>query len=373
MTKTRILHLVNNFADSSISRIVERIIRSLGADQYEWHVGDLGGSPGEMESAIKSLGGKTVHFSAKQAEGPVTQRLRAYIREHKIQVIHTHTPRTILAVTRAGLKNVPHVATKHLLTTPKDRRWGVLYTAFDYVTLYLPDRIVPVSESMAAEIKSLPGMQTRRVIPVRNAIPCEEFYQPERRRTARQSLGFGSEQVVFGYTGRLDPVKRIDLLLQAFAEVLASQPNVRLLVVGEGSQSKELEAMAQALGIAEAVTWTGFRADIARLLAAMDVYVQPSHNEGLSLSILEAMAAGKPVIATDVGGAREVLRQRETGMLIPPRTPKSLTQAMLELAQCPVLRLQLGEAAKEHVFDKFSLEKMVNAYGQIYQSLISNN
>jgi glycosyltransferase involved in cell wall biosynthesis len=372
MTKIRILHLINNFADSSISRIVERIVRSLDTRQFEWHVGDLGGF-GEMEAALKSLGVETVHFSEKQAEGPVTQRIRDYVMSHEIQIVHTHTPRTILAASRAGLKNVPQVATKHLLTTPKDRRWGVLYTALDYATLYLPDRIVPVSESMAAEIKSLPGMQTRSVIPVRNAIPCEEFYQPESRRTARQSLGFGSDQVVFGYTGRLDPVKRIDLLLHAFAEVLTSQPNVRLLVVGEGSQSKELEALAQTLGIASAVTWTGFRADVARLLAALDVYVQPSHNEGLSLSILEAMAAGKPVIATDVGGAREVLHHRETGMLIPPRASKALTSTMLELAQSPVLRLQLGEAAKEHVFDKFALEKMVSAYGRIYQSLIAAN
>ena len=372
MSQIRILHLVNNLVDSSISRIVERIIRSLGATQYEWHVGDLGGF-GEMAAALKSLGAETVHFSAQQAEGPAPQRIREYVHERGIQIIHTHTPRTILAVTRAGLKNVPHVATKHLLTKPSDRRWGALYTALDYVTLYLPDRIVPVSESMAAGIKALPGMRDCRVIPVRNAIPCEEFYQPERRRTARRSLGFGPDQVVFGYTGRLDPVKRIDLLLRAFAEVLAAHPNVRLLVVGEGSQSQELEAMGRSLGIAEAVTWTGFRADIARLLAAMDVYVQPSHNEGLSLSILEAMAAGKPVIVTDVGGAREILHHRETGMLIPPRASGALSAAMLELAQCPVLRLQLGEAAKEHVCDEFSLAKMVNAYGQIYQSLISNN
>ncbi|MFZ5919717.1 MAG: glycosyltransferase family 4 protein [Chloroflexota bacterium] len=370
MTRIRILHLVNNLVDSSISRIVERIIRSLDVAQYEWHVGYLSGS-GEMEAALKSLGAEIVHFSAQQAEGPVALRIREYVHERGIQIIHTHTPRTILAITRAGLKNVPHIATKHLLTKPSDRRWGVLYTAFDYVTLYLPDRIVPVSESMAAGIKALPGIRDGRVIPVRNAIPCEEFYQPERRRSTRRGLGFGPEQVVFGYTGRLDPVKRIDLLLKAFTEVLAAHPNVRLLIVGEGSQSRELEAMGRSLGIAEAVTWTGFRADIARLLAAMDVYVQPSHNEGLSLSILEAMAAGKPVIATDVGGAREVLHHRETGMLIPPRAHGALSGAMLELAQCPVLRLQLGAAAKEHVFDKFSLAKMVNAYGQIYQSLIS--
>jgi len=264
MTQIRILHVMNNFFDSSISRIVERIVRSLGNSRYEWHVGDLSGY-GDMEAALKRLGVKTVHFSPQQTHRWRAWRIRSYVQEHEIHIIHTHTPRAICAVSLAGLKGVRHMATKHLLTTRKDRRWGVLYAILDYLTLYSPDRLIPVSESMAEQVKALPGIRAERVTTVRNAIPCEEFYRPDERAASRRELGLAPDQVTFGYAGRFDPVKLIDQLLLAFACVYASQPEARLLLIGEGSQRVALEQYAQSLGIADAVIWTGYRADIARL------------------------------------------------------------------------------------------------------------
>jgi glycosyltransferase involved in cell wall biosynthesis len=366
----RILHVMNDFSDSSISRIVERIIRNMKCDDCEWHVGVLNEDEG-LESTFKDLGAATIHFPSQHN---IRRFLCSYILEQNINIVHTHTPRTIVetSLSLMGMKFRPrHVSTKHLLTTSKDRRWGMIFAALDYLSLYLPDRLVAVSRGMAETIAALPGMRTDRVLIVRNAIPCEDFFRPKERAAARLGLGLDPGQLVFGYTGRIEPVKMLNLLLRAFCEIHTLHLETRLMLVGDGSQRIELERYAQRLGITNAVIWTGHRTDVPSLLAAMDVYVQPSHNEGMSLSILEAMAAGKPVIATDVGGIREVLRPRENGLLIRPHSSQSLVESMLELIAHPDLRLRYGECAREQVFAEFSLQKMVDTYGQIYRSLVT--
>jgi len=370
----RILHLMNDFADSSISRIVERIIRSLGCSRYVWHVASLSG-PGYMEPILKSLGAETVHFLPQQAQGPLTRRaLRNYLDEWQIDIVHSHTPRTILECygSTLGMKSRPrHLATKHLLFTSQDRRWGFAYLLLDRLSLYLPDHIAAVSESIKDHVKTLPGRWNGNLTTVQNAIPCEQFYQPDARPASRLNLGLAPDHLVFGFTGRIEPVKSLDLLLTAFVNVLKVHPEARLLLAGEGSQRADLENQAKNLGIDQAVIWTGFRADIPNLLAAMDIYVQPSLNEGLSLSILEAMSAGKALIATDVGGARELLCDRNTGLLIQPGSVQALSDAMSELCANQQLRTQLGESARQYVLDTFNLQRMVSAYDQIYQKLIS--
>jgi glycosyltransferase involved in cell wall biosynthesis len=370
MTPTRILHVMNVFSDSSISRIVERVIRNLKNRDCEWHVSALDEDVG-IEAVFKDLGAKTVHFPLEQN---ARQALRSYILRHNIDVVHTHTPRTIIETHLAarGMRRRPrHVATKHLLTTPKDRRWGIVFTALDYFSLYLPDHLAAVSGEMAKKVAALPGMDAKRVSMVRNAVPCEQFYQPEKRGAARLDLGFGPDHLVFGYAGRIEPVKLIDLLIRVFGDVHALHPNTRLVLIGEGGQRAELEQYTRQLGLADVVSWLGYRGDIPSMLAAMDVYVQPSHNEGLSLSILEAMAAGKPVIATDVGGIREVLTPSQNGLLVEPHSPEALFKSMTAMASQPDLRMLLGEAARKHVVAEFSLQKMVDAYGEIYQSQIT--
>ncbi len=375
MKPIRIMHVMNDFSNSSISRIVEYITRILN-NGYEWHVASFDGQ-GDMEVELKNLSVETIHFLPQQVQGQGRLRyIRNYLLERKINIVHTHTPRAIVELffSMVGMSVRPcHLATKHLLTTPKDRRWGLLYSLLDALTLYMPDQLVTVSETMKEGVLALPGRWNGRVISVQNAIPCAKFYLPEDRLSSRLNLGFAPGQLVFGYAGRIEPVKLLNLLLESFTKVHKILPETRLLIIGEGSQRVELEQYTKDLGIEHAVIWMGFRPDIPSLLASMDIYVQPSHNEGLSLSILEAMAAGKPVIATNVGGAKELLCHRQTGLLIPAHSLTALAEAMLELSMQPNLRTQLAQAAQKYVSEQFSIERMVAAYDRIYQSLGSNS
>lgn len=379
MERLSILHLMNGFGDSSISWIVHRLIQQLGHADTCWHVSGLCGA-GTMQEKFDQLGIKTVDFSCPVSNGSPARyemltsprrRIRQYIIDHHIQIIHTHTPRTILqaALATIDLPQVLHLATKHLLTKPQDRRWGLPIAAFDRFSLYLPDHLVAVSQAMLEQILAQPGIPQCKVTAVRNAIPVDDFYVPEQRQGCRQELGLSPEMLALGFAGRFEKVKCIDLLLHAHQAVLSRYPQTRLVLIGEGSLQQEWQNLAEQLGIARAVIWPGFRSDMPRLLAALDIFVQPSVNEGLSLGTLEAMAAAKAVIATNVGGTSEVVVNNQTGVLVAPGSAQVLTAAILDLLDHPQKRLQLAAAGRQLVADQFNVQRMTGAYRQLYARL----
>ncbi|MFL7839866.1 MAG: glycosyltransferase family 4 protein [Candidatus Promineifilaceae bacterium] len=373
MTQVPILHLGNVVADSSSGRIIQRLVTNLGEKQYSWHIGGVCGL-GDMQEEFARMGAQVVDFSDRQnGSRYLAKRIREYVNVRAIRILHTHSPRARLAVNMALVdrRHTRHLATEHLLYAPKDRRWGFVFTLFDRLTLYPADQVVTVSQKMRGQLVALPGLSASRVTAIQNAIDCESYFAPEQRDPCRSEFGLIPECRVIGYTGRLDRVKRLDLLLEGFCGIVAQHPEARLLIIGEGEQRARLETMASDLGISNTVIWTGFRQDIPRLLAAMDLYVQPSTNEGLSLSILEAMAAGKPVIATDVGGAREVLRHEKTGILIPPGSSQAVEAALVDLLDHPDKRAALSQAARKYVNQEFGVHRMVEGYRRVYETLAS--
>ncbi|MGD9048585.1 MAG: glycosyltransferase family 4 protein [Anaerolineae bacterium] len=373
MTQVSILHLGNEVQDSGICRIIQHLVQRLGQRDYSWHIGGLRGI-GEVQGEFSRLGMQIVDFSDRRnGSASVVGRIRDYVLAHQISIIHTHSPRTRLAAARVlmGTRRTLHLATEHLLYAPRDRRWGLIYTLLDRATLYLPDHTVAVSEEMHRRIVALPGLSSMRITAIRNAIDCESYYVPEQRDPCRWEFGLTGESLVIGFTGRMVEQKRLDLLLEGFSLVLARYPQAHLLIVGDGELRPELQACADSLDVSHAVTWTGFRRDIPRLLAAMDLYIQPSANEGLPLSLLEAMAAGKAVIATDVGGAQEALTHQETGILIPPESSQAIGTAIMDLLNHPEKRMALADAARDHVVQEFGVQRMVEGYLSVYESLAS--
>jgi glycosyltransferase involved in cell wall biosynthesis len=182
-------------------------------------------------------------------------------------------------------------------------------------------------------------------------------------------LGLSTENIAVGFACRLEKVKRIDLLLYAHKQVLSKYPQTRLVIVGEGSKQRDWQLLSDQLGISNAVIWTGFRTDMPGILAALDIYVVPSVNEGLSLSVLEAMAAGKPVIATDVGGTSEVIIDNVSGILIPPGSYQALTNAITDLLNQPDKRVRLAQAGQNLVIEDFNVQRMINAYFELYKNV----
>ncbi len=373
MAKQTILHLMNEVTECSISRIVTNLVTHLDPERYTWHVGGVSRLD-DMAHTFEDLGVRVVDFSElAKTQGGLWRSLRSYIVDHDVAIVHSHSVRTRLVAAGAimGLGGVRHLTTEHLLYRPNDRRGGHIYALLDRISLYVPDRVVTVSEGMYHEIAAMPMMDVKRLTAIQNAIDCDAFYLPGERQTTREELRLGPESQVIGYTGRITSVKGLDTMIEAFASVLPDHPHARLMIVGEGAARPGLRTLAGELGISEAVIWTGFRQDIPRLLAAMDVFVQPSSNEGLSLSILEAMAAGKPVVITDVGGAQEVVSDRETGLLVSPGSARALAESISGLLADSSYRAALASAARQSISRRFGAGRMAEDYEQVYSAWLS--
>lgn len=365
-----VLHVMNAFVDGSIARIVERIIRSSDPDIFSWHIGAVK-PEGDFFSIFEGIGAQVVHFSGSEKGGPPAYlNIRNYVRAHNVQIVHSHTPRTIFDVWLSQLANEGnrfyHLATKHLLTTPQDRKFGLAYTLIDILSLYLPDHLIAVSKTMARKMASMPGMDKMKITAIPNGIPCDEFYLPDLREACRKELGVKEEHTIIGFTGRISKVKRLDLLLRAFKSIHDRFPQARLILAGDGELRQELEGLAGSLGLTDSVIWLGFYADVARLLAAIDIYVQPSVNEGLSLSILEAMAAEKSVISTRVGSASEIIQDGISGILIPPNSALEIERAIIQMIEQPKERTRLAINARNFVQKEYNMNSMVESYYQVY-------
>jgi glycosyltransferase involved in cell wall biosynthesis len=288
------------------------------------------------------------------------------LRAERPAVFHAHLPAPLTGkygLVAAALSGVAAVvATAHLLddTRPEWRTRLNHRLAAACVSRYLA-----VSEGVARRLRIHFRVPERKIQVVRNGVDAERF-----RRAAdpglRASLAGGGERPIVLTIARLDPQKGHVHLLAAAAEV----PDAVFLLAGEGGERPRLEAQARALGIAGRVRFLGHRDDVPELLAACDLLVLPSLYEGLPLSVLEAMAAGRPVVATAVGGTDEAVVHGETGLLVPAAAPAALAEAIRHLLGDPVRAARLGQAGRARASREFSLARMIREVAGVYDELL---
>jgi L-malate glycosyltransferase len=228
-----------------------------------------------------------------------------------------------------------------------------------------PQAVFAVSEDLKRHIVE-EGFPRRAVGVIYNGIEPGAVPSVDARRAVRQRLGAPEHEVVVGTVARLDPVKDLGSLMRAAAAAIEAGLNARLVIVGDGAERDALMRLASELALNERVVFLGQRDDAREWLAGFDIYVNSSVSEGISLTILEAMAAGLPVIATAVGGTPEVV-DRTCGRLVPARTTEALSRSIVELGRATALRHSLGVAGRRRVETTFTLDRMVGQYLDVYQ------
>jgi len=233
----------------------------------------------------------------------------------------------------------------------------------------LPDRIICVSQQVADFAAQEIGLPPAQLTVIRNGIDMDQFTDLPDQQLARAAFGLPTQGRIMAAIGRPRPVKGFSYLLEAFAQIAADQPDLYLLFVGDGPDKRPLQAAAQQLPGANGVIFLGDQQGIPRLLAALDLLVLPSLWEGLPNIVLEAMAAGLPVVATAVGGTPELVIDGETGLLVPPHDPAALAQAILTLLRDPDLARRLGENGRQRVANQFTIQQMVQQTEALYQQL----
>jgi glycosyltransferase involved in cell wall biosynthesis len=190
------------------------------------------------------------------------------------------------------------------------------------------------------------------------------------RARARQRIGAADGDVLVGTVARLDAVKDLPMLMRAIAVARSMVPTVRLVIVGEGPARAAIERTVAEVALETSVHLTGQRNDVRELMPAFDLYVNSSISEGISLTLLEAMAAERAIVATAVGGTPEVVCDGATGVLVPPGDAGALGAAMAALLKEPMRAAALGEAGRRRVLQHFTLDRMVEAYAAVYSAAL---
>jgi glycosyltransferase involved in cell wall biosynthesis len=299
-------------------------------------------------------------------------RLTRIFARERPDVVHAHTYKAgVLASVAGRLAGVPAV-----LFTPHGHIFsrganipgvpgGLRLEVLRWVTRAAQgcaDRITALSEPDLEQQLALRLSPASKYVVVRNGIDCDRFAGP------RPRLVEGGP--ILGAVGRFSEEKGHRHLLEAVALLRGRIPGLRLVLVGYGALEGELRSRAAGLGLDGVVTFAGER-DSADVLGGFDVFVQPSLYESQGLAILEAMAAGVPVIACDVGGVRDGVRDGETGLLVPPADPRALADAVLRLCGDPDLSRRLAERAGRDVRDRFSASAMLESYASLYRDLLA--
>lgn len=299
-------------------------------------------------------------------------RLAKLFRDQKVDLVHSHGWGTFLySVLAARLARTPIIHGEHgknyfeLGKQNRARSWAQRLLGRRV------DRLVTVSEDLRREWVGQFHIPEAKAVWIPNGVDVARFQpKPEDRAAARRHFGLPESAFLVGSVGRLDPIKNYRLLMDAAKIVLATQANAAFTILGEGPCEQDLRRQVAELGIADRVHLLGWRQESPRFLQALDVFVLPSISEGMSNSLIEAMASGLPTVCPALDTHREVVTPGVDGILMEDFTKDSLAEVLLNLLRDDSARLRLAHEARETACRRFALERMVERHVQLYREVL---
>ena len=354
--RLRICHVVLSLRPGGLENGVVNVINGIDAGEFESSVCCLK-DKGEFAARIRDPAVQVIEMGWRTGNDPLLPlRLAALFRRLGVDIVHTRNAEAffygMVGAKLAGIRHVIH--SEHGRTFPEKplraraQRWLLRFV----------DHVFAVSARLRDDLVREIGVCRKRLDIIYNGVDLGRF-----GKTAPRS---STAEVLIGSVGRLVAVKNYPLLLRALAALPARLP-WRLALVGDGPERASLERLAGELGIRERVEFLGHREDVPALLQSMTVFVLPSVSEGLSNTLLEAMAAGAAIVASDVGGNREIVEHESSGLLFESEDLQGLTGALQRLINDPALRTRLSDAAVARVHEQFSLEGMLRMYEHMYR------
>jgi glycosyltransferase involved in cell wall biosynthesis len=299
-------------------------------------------------------------------------QLRRVAEARQIDIVHTHDYKTdflgLLLAKRSGA--IP-LATVHGWSGHSWKERGFYYPADQFVLRFYPRIICVSADTKAALTKA--GVRASGVVVVPNGIDSEHFRrQPEFEHQVRAELGLAPDAYVVGAVGRLEVEKNFGLLIRSLAELVEEGVDAHVLIAGEGSLRSQLESLAASVGVQGRCRFLGHVHDVVRLHHALDAMVLCSHNEASPNAVLEAMAMGTPVVATDVGGVSQLVDAGVHGILVQPGSGEALVQALVRLVRTPGLGASLAAAARRRAETDLSFATRMRRVEAIYDDLAAD-
>lgn len=281
---------------------------------------------------------------------------------HAYAITSLTRPVTGIPVLIAGRRSLSH----HKQAFGRVERW------LDRIARRSVDAVIANSDAVRFEVARYEGIDPRRIRVIHNGVDIAAPMDPAARAGLRASWSIRPDEVLVGCIGNYKSGKGHEMLIRAIARALPMAAGLRLILVGEGPRRAELQRLVDELGLHDAVRLHGAEPDARQIIGAFDIAAQASESEGLPNAVLEAAAAGLPIVATDAGGTAEVLDQGRTGILVPIDDEAAMAESIGRLAADPDLRRSLGESARTYVQSAFSVDRFVAETAALYEELAAS-
>lgn len=293
-------------------------------------------------------------------------------RKERFDIVHTHTAKAgvvgRVAARLAGTRFIIHSPHGHNFYGYFTSLVSKMVVILERFLAHFTDRIIALTELVKRDFATYKVARPEKIAVIRSGLELDDYKKVDVDvRSKRDELKIGQDAILVGMIGRLEHVKGPEYFIEAAKLVIERFPKVNFLIVGEGALRNKLESRSKDLGISDKLIFTGWREDIPEILATLDILVLPSLNEAVGRILLEAGAFGIPVVATNIGGVPEIVRDNESGILIPPKDADRLAETIILLSEDKEKRQKMGKAAKNWVDDKFSAETMVDKISNLYQ------
>lgn len=344
---------------------------------------------GNMDDLAKSLGVKPLRVrwmrrNPSWRDLPALITLIRILRRERPTIVHTHAAKggtlgrvaALIAFPRKSLRpTLIHTYHGHSLTGYFSARTAAAYRRIEWVLARFTDRLIAVSDEVKHDLVAMRVAPAGKfaVVPLGfdlSGFAVRASIRSQMREQLRAELGISADARVVTLVARLVPIKRVDRFLK-IATALRQLPEVRFLIVGDGELREQLRASEDAAALGDGVIWAGFRRDMPAVYFASDVVVQTSDNEGTPVSLIEASAAGVPVVSTRVGGTASVVVDGETGILVEQNDGERFADRLKELLQDSASRARMGAAARGRALERFSLDRLVDRIDGLYAGLLA--
>lgn len=370
----KVAHLIDNLSWGGAQTLLLTFART--ALQFDVQTVIIGVKPTKSKSPLPKMleeaGAEVVIFPFTKLYDPrAVPTIADFFQRENVDVVQTHLSHAnIYGCMASKIVKIPNIATLHNTKARSRGRLGVREAVEHYCLRNGATRVIAVGENVSKAFSNIVKSDRMDIIP--NAVIKGLQLTEEERKTIRTELVGDIDRPILITIGRLTEQKGFSNMLNAFAKVVKDYPNAALMIVGSGSLELELKQQALSLSLENNVYFTGPRSDVPRLLAASDIFLNSSIWEGLSIAMLEAMAAGLPVVATKVGDAEKLLSSG-SGLLVKERDEQAFADAIIHLLDSPQKCIQMGRYAQDFVEENYSasawLEKLLRTYVVAKESL----
>jgi glycosyltransferase involved in cell wall biosynthesis len=362
--RTRVLHIVPDLGVGGLPRVVETLCLTVDPERFESSALCLE-FVGALGEGLRTRGFRVdLNPGARHPDRLAPFKIARYLLQNRFDVVHTHNTQAFIeGLPGAILARVPNrVHTDHARLYPDSAK----YILSERILSNFATHIVAVSDHTSSDLQRYQRIPAHRIITIPNGVDGKMFTRPVDTADVRRRLGLSVSGPILGIVSRLVEQKGIIYLLRAMVSLVSLFPDLHLVIAGEGDLEQSLRASASELGLEGHAHFLGVRRDTPELLNAVDIFMLPSVWEGLPMTVLEAMAASRPIIASEVGGVSAAVKHKVNGLLIAPGDPAAIVEAVSSLLRDRDRMSAYGAAGSRIFQERFSAEAMTRAYETLY-------